>query len=249
MVYMASENLIDQLRLDFSDGNSLSASRVTFGGLLQDRLLDTLALGKRNQCLRGLSVRLADYENVSKSSSERISNGILDVNDIERSRVSLSVNDDTYSTQVTTSSDHNYVSNVELDKVGDLSSLDIELDAIIDSNKGIGVSNGSSVVKNNIRNSLGSNSQLLNLAELVLGLIGRDGLKNESSLGVVQESEILTSLLDGDDILKTRGISSIGSDLAVDLDESLLDDLSDLVSGKSVFQSVSQQNNDGKALS
>jgi len=171
------------------------------------------------------------------------------VNDIERSRVSLSVDDDSDSTQIASASDHNYVSDVELDKVGDLSGLDVELDAVIDTDQRIGVSDGSSIVKSNEGDRLVSNLQSLDLAELVLGLIHRDGLKDKSSLGVEHEAEVLSSLLDGDDVLESSGVSSVGSDLAVDLDESLHNDLGDLVSGESIFQSVSQQNNDGKALS
>jgi len=171
------------------------------------------------------------------------------VNDIERSRVSLSVYDDSDSTNVVSASDHDDVSGIELDEVGDLASLNIELDAVVDSDQRIGISNSAAIVKNNIRNTLLASGDSSNLAKLVLGLISRNSLKNKSSLGIVEESEVLSSLLDGDNILESSGVSRIGSDLSVDLDESLHDDLRDFVSSKGVFQSVSQQNNEGKALS
>jgi len=48
--------------------------------------------------------------------------------------------------------------------------------------------------------------------------------------------------------LETSWVVGVGSDLAVDLDEALLADLDDFTSRKSVLQSVSQKNNEWKAL-
>ena len=43
--------------------------------------------------------------------------------------------------------------------------------------------------------------------------------------------------------------SLVGSDLSVDLDESLLNNSSDLSTGQSVLQSVSEEDGEGKGLS
>jgi len=159
------------------------------------------------------------------------------------------VNEDSNSTHVTSSGDHNDLSNIELNKVGDLSSLKVELDTVVNSDQRIGVSNGSSVMENDEGDVLRSNEELLDLAELVLSLISRDGLKNKSSLSIEEESEVLSGLLDGNDILESSGVCSVGSDLSIDLDKSLLDNLGHFSSVKSVSQSISQQNDERKALS
>jgi len=171
------------------------------------------------------------------------------VDNIERSKVAFSVKNNSNSSHVAPSSDHDDVTDLELDEVGDLSSLEVELDGIVDSDEGIGVSDSASVVQNDEGDSLRSNLELLDLSELVLSLICRNRLKNKSSLSVVEESEVLSGLVDGDDILKSGGVSAVSSNLSIDLDESLHNDLGDFISSKGVFQSVSQHDNEGKALS
>lgn len=61
----------------------------------------------------------------------------------------------------------------------------------------------------------------LDLAELVLGLLGLDAVHGEAALGVVDEAEVLAGLLDRDDVHETRGVGDVGADLVVDLDEAL----------------------------
>lgn len=64
----------------------------------------------------------------------------------------------------------------------------------------------------------------LDLAELVLGLLGLDTVDGVSALGVVDETEVLAGLVDGDDVHEARGVGHVGSDLAVDLDQALHED-------------------------
>lgn len=92
----------------------VSASAVT---LLSNGKLDTLALGQGDPGLLG-----ANYKDVGLPGSEGVVNGILDVDDIETTIMTLTVGDDTDTAHVTTTSNHGDVSDLELDKVVNLAS-------------------------------------------------------------------------------------------------------------------------------
>lgn len=91
---------------------SVSAAAVT---LLGNGELDTLALGKGDPGLL-----LADDEDVALTGGELVVNGVLDVDDVEATIVTLTVGDDTNTTHVTTTSGHGDDTSVETDEVGDL---------------------------------------------------------------------------------------------------------------------------------
>ena len=78
----------------------------------------------------------------------------------------------------------------------------------------------------------------LDLAKLVLRLFAGDAVDGETALGVVDEAEVLASLLDGDDIHEASRVGRVGADLAVDLDQALHDDLLDLAAIEGVLQTV-----------
>lgn len=104
--------------------DGVSTSAVT---LLSDGELDTLALGQRDPGLV-----LADDENVALTGSKAVVNGILDVDDVETSIVTLTVSDNANTTHVTTTSDHDDGASVELDEVCDLASGEVNLDSVVD---------------------------------------------------------------------------------------------------------------------
>lgn len=89
--------------------------------------LDTLALWQTDPWLL-----LSDDEDVAFSGSEGVVDGILDVNDVEASIVSLSVSNNTNTAHVTTTSDHSDHTSVELDEVGNLASSEVNLDSVVD---------------------------------------------------------------------------------------------------------------------
>ena len=100
--------------------------------LLSNSKLDTLALGEGDPGLLG-----TNDENVALTGSERVVEGILEVDDVEASVVALTVGDDTNTTHVTTASNHSESTSVELDEVGDLASGEIDLDGVVDLDKRI----------------------------------------------------------------------------------------------------------------
>jgi hypothetical protein len=77
----------------------------------------------------------------------------------------------------------------------------------------------------------------LHLSELIFCLLGLDPMNGESALGVVDQAEVLASLLDGNDVHETSRVGRIGADLSVDLDETLHHDGLGLTGIEGVLQS------------
>ena len=255
----------------------LSSSSSPLVSLLGDRELDTLALGQRNLGLGALT----DDENVGESKHELLATGhhfllnspgrersvedVSNVNDIEATQMPFPVHDDTGSTHVSAAGDHDNVSGLELDVVDNLVLDKVELDGVVDLDSRVRVSDGSSVVGNDVGDTLGAELVSSDLEELERSLLGGDSVDGESSLDVVEESEVLAGSLNRDDVWdisamhthrkqrrrthEASRVGLVGSDLSVDLDESLLNDRGDLSSSESVLQSVSEEDGEGERLS
>lgn len=88
----------------------------------------------------------------------------------------------------------------------------------------------------------------LDLAELVLGLLGLDAVDSEAALGVVDKAEVLASLLDADDVHEARGEGEVGADLAIDLDETLHEDRLGLAVVQGVLEAVADEDDQGHAV-
>lgn len=90
------------------------------------------------------------------------------MDDIEGSRVTLTVDDGSDSPQVTASSDHTQVARIELDEVHDLVGRDVQLDSVVHLDQGIRVADRAAIVGGQEWDSLGPGLHTANLAELVL---------------------------------------------------------------------------------
>jgi len=86
-------------------------------------------------------------------------------------------------------------------------------------------------------------------AQLVLGLGGSDAVDDEPALDIVDDAEVLSGLLNLDDIHETSGELGVGPELAINLDEALLADGLDLLHGKSILQTVPEEESNGERLS
>ena len=189
----------------------MSSGTSLLVALLGDRKLDTLALGERHL---GLGT-LTNDENVGKT--ERVSifthsmaadlpgsegsvEDVSDVDNVESTRVPILVNDHTGSTHVTTTSDHANVSNLELDGVDNLVLGEVELDGVVDLDGRVRVSDGSAVVGDDVWDTLGTELVTTDLAELEGSLLGGNSVDGESTLDIVEESEVLARSLNGDDV-------------------------------------------------
>ena len=96
--------------------------------------------------------------------------------------------------------------------------------------------------------SAASELDTLDLAELVLGLLGLDTVDGEAALGVVNEAEVLAGLLNGDDVHKASRVGHVGADLAVDLDQALLEDGLGLAVVERILEAVADEDDQGHAV-
>jgi hypothetical protein len=96
-------------------------------------------------------------------------------------------------------------------------------------------------VRNQVGNAALAELHTLDLAELVLCLLVCYPVDGEAALGVVDETEVLAGLLDGDNVHQSRREGGVGADLAVNLDEALHEDGIDLASVESVLQTVAEE--------
>ena len=88
----------------------------------------------------------------------------------------------------------------------------------------------------------------LDLAELVLSLLSLNSVDGETTLGVVDETEVLAGLLDADDIHETSWVGGISADLAINLDQALHDNGLSLASVESILQAVTDEDDERHAV-
>lgn len=123
-LFCFTDLVLDRKKDALLASNSVSTAAVT---LLSNAELDTLALGKGDPGLLR-----ADDEDVALTSGKGVVDGVLDVDNVEATIVTLTVRDDTHTTHVTTTSDHDDGASVELDEVGDLAGGKVNLDSVVD---------------------------------------------------------------------------------------------------------------------
>jgi len=195
---------------------------------------------------------LSNDNTVILSGAERVVVGVLNVGNVVRTVVDFDVLEDTDATDIVSSSDEDTGTVLELEAGIDVTGGEVELDGVVDVDLGVGVTDGSSVMGDDVRNLVLTDSLLLDLAEFELGFLLRDLDGSEASLNVVKDSEVLSGFGDGDDVHESEGESVISTDLVVYSDVSvilILADLDALVSGKSILQSGSEENVKGETLS
>ena len=183
------------------------------------------------------------------------------MHDIESTNVLLSVHDDTRSAHVTPTSDHDNVAGVKLDVVSDFALLKVELDSIVDRDQGVRITDGSAIVGDDMRDAFGTDGDPANLQKLVRRFFRRDTVDSESALHVVEKTEVLARLLNGNDICitrlsgkshghierkleqthKTSGVGLVGTNFAVDFDQALLDDGCHFSASQGILQSVAEE--------
>ena len=102
----------------------------------------------------------------------------------------------------------------------------------------IRVSDGTPVRGVEVRDPLRPGLHLPDAAQLVLGLGRRDAVDGESSLHVVDDAEVLPSLLNLDDVHEASGELGISPRLAVNLNQPLLHNGLHLLGGQGILQTV-----------
>ena len=113
------------------------------------------------------------------------------------------------------------------------------------------VSDGSAVVGDNVGNLVLAHGPALDGAELECCLLGVDLVSLEATFSVVEDSEVLSGLLNANNVHDAERESGVSSDFVVNLDQSflILNDLHSLLTAESVLQSVSEEHSEGDAFS
>jgi len=210
---------------------------------------ESLLGGEGNDGLGGGST---DDDTVLLSGGKRVVVGILNVGNVVRTVVDLDVLEDTDATNIVSSSNEDLSSVLELEASIDITGGEVELDGVVDVDLGVGVSDGSTVMGDDVWDRVFADALLLDLAEFELGFLLGDLDGGEASLNIVEDSEVLSGLGDGDDVHETEGESVVSADLVVHSDVSVIlifADLKALVSGESILQSGSEEDREGEALS
>lgn len=156
------------------------------------KMLERLRRGLVSGCIQRTERDLPS----GKSSVQDISN----VNNVETTVVPLPRNNHTRSTHVSSTGNHDDVSGLKLYVVDNLVVDQVELDGVVGLDERVRVSDGSSVVGDEVRDTLLAELVGLDLQELVRSLFRGDSVDGESTLDVVQQSEVFTGSLDGDDV-------------------------------------------------
>lgn len=223
---------------------ALLAEAKTLITLLSNGKLNTLALGEADPSLGGLT----NDGDVGETGGEGVLTAVLQVDNVETTMVTLTVNNGTDTADAVSTSDDGDVTSLKLDEGLNLVSLQVKTDGVVGADQRIRVTDSTAVMGNNEGDTLGTNLHLTDLAELVLGLLIRDTVDNKATLNVVKDAEVLTSLLDLDDIHETGGVVDISANLAINLDVTLHNNGVGLTLVQSILQTVADKDNKGQAL-
>ena len=124
------------------------------------------------------------------------------MDNVKASDVLLAVSDDTTTTPVATAGDEDEVAGIELDVVDNFVLLKVKLDGVVDLDQAVGVTDGSAIMGDDVRNTLGAKRDLLDLKEFVGSLLRGDAVDGETALDVVKETEVLARLLNRENICR-----------------------------------------------
>lgn len=85
-------------------------------------------------------------------------------------------------------------------------------------------------------------------AQLVFGLLGGDAVDGEATLGVVDKTEVLASLVDGDHVHEAGRVGDVGADLSIDLDVALHHNALGLAVVEGILEAVADEDDQGQAV-
>lgn len=222
----------------------LVADTKTLITLFSNGKLDSLSLGETDPGL----VTFTDDKDVGKTGSESVITRILKMDDIETTKVTFTMGDDTNATHIVTTSDEGNVSDFELEERIDFTGFEVDLDSVVGADHGIGVADSATVVGDNEGNTLSAQLHLLDLAQLVTGFFVGNAVDGETALNVVEDTEVFTGLFDGNNVHETSGEVGISADLVVNFDGALHDNAGDFALVQSVLQTVTEQNDQRQAF-
>ena len=172
----------------------------------------------------------------------------------------LSLDEYTVSADVVTAGCHHSVASLELDEAFDLVLFQVELfvcyhkirylDRVVGFNVRVAESYGSSIMGDDVRDGVRASGVAQNLAELELSLSSIDFVEDEAALHVVEESVMITALLDGHNIIVANWEMWVTSGLVVNLDVAslVLHDHDDFPVVEGVSEAISQEHHQWHTL-
>lgn len=122
------------------------------------------------------------------------------MNDVETSNMLLTVDDNTCTTHVATTGDHNDVAGIEGHKFEDFALLEVKLYSVVDLDGWIRITDCASVVCDDVWDTPGTKGHLTDLEKLVGSLLGGDAMNSETALHVIQQTKMFAGLFDRDGI-------------------------------------------------
>lgn len=146
------------------------------------------------------------------------------MHDIKTTDVLLAVRNDTSTTHVASASNHHNVSGVKVNEFSDFARLKVKLQSVVNLDGRVRITDGATVVSDDMGDTLGAKSDLADFEELVGGFLRSDAVDGETTLDIVKETEVLAGLFDGDGVHEAGGEGGVRAHFAIDLDQSLLDD-------------------------
>lgn len=147
------------------------------------------------------SVTFTDNSDVLSEGDESVTSGIFELDHVGRTNVLFDRNDHTDTTATVTGSAVSDVTNVELNVTDDLTGFEVNLDGIGSLNFGHGVTDGTTIVGREVRDTTLTSGDLGDLAKLDLSFFNVFELvEEETALRVEEETEAFASLRDRDDI-------------------------------------------------
>ena len=165
---------------------------------------------------------ISDDEDVSFSGSEGFSIGVLDVDDIEGSQMSFDVLDLSDSTDIVSTGDVAEFSRGVGDPAFDLVLLEVVFDGVTFSDFGVGESDGSGIVGNDVGDFVGSDGSGFDFTELVVGFGIFNFDDHVSALDVIEKSIVFSGFGDMEYIHNTNWELSISSDFIIYSESSFL---------------------------
>jgi len=227
--------------------------------LLQDGEFNSLGSGKFDPLL----LAFTNDKDVFETCGEVVSLGILDVNDIEGSRVLVDSRDGSDTALVSTTGDEGKLSNVEFQVANRLASFEVKFEGIIDFPDGVRVADGAGIVGDDVRDDTSLSGvegvaahggfvglvDALNADKFEVGLFFVNLGEDESSLVVVQHAVSFVGFVNGDNVHEAARIVNITADLAIDADEAAGADDDDLTAGEGILQTIAENQRERHAFS
>ena len=160
----------------------------------------------------------------------------------------MDFSDNTNTTAVRTGGNHNGHLLVHLEERDDFSSLKVELDGIILTDRRINEADSTAIMGNKGWDSFITNEVFVDTAKLEFSFLVFDPVNCETTTAIIEKTELFIGFAKFDNIHKTGWVTWVGTDLSIDLNKSVLDNSLNFVSIEGILQSVTEEDDEWKAF-